>query len=152
MNNSPNPNDSYKRTGFSDEAPTPKVEETDSYREEPTPATGEGRYFDNTEYYRMQGEPERFEEPPNGLGVASLICGLIGLVFCSGCCPPLSIVAIVLAAMDRKKARRFRGWAIGGLVTGILGLVSTLMLIGVFALLFIIGMAEGGYALQMLMM
>ena len=127
MNNSPNPNDSYKRTSFSDEAPTPKVEETDSYREELTPATGEGRYFDNTEYYRMQGEPERFEEPPNGLGIASLICGLIDLVFCSGCCLPLSIVAIVLAAMDRKKARRFRGWAIGGLVTGILSLVATVV-------------------------
>ena len=138
MNTSPNPNDSYKHTSFSDEAPTQKVEEADSYREESTPATGEGHYFDYTEAYRAVpqygGEPQ--EEPSNGLGVASFVLGLIGYLLCSGCMPPVSIVAIVLAAMDRKKAMRWRGMAIAGLVFGIIGLVSTLIMIGAFAFIF----------------
>lgn len=154
MNTSPNPNDFYKQVGASGEEPTQSTEPTDGYREEPT-QNGEGHYFDYTEAYRAApqygGEPQ--EEPSNGLGVASFVLGLIGYLLCSGCMPPISIVAIVLAAMDRKKAMRWRGMAIAGLVFGIIGLVSTLIMIGVFAFVIFIEMSMlDTYALQMLLM
>lgn len=67
------------------------------------------------------------QKPPvsQGLAVASLICGIVSIVCC--CCPGLplivSVVAIILACLDRAKAGHFRGMAIAGLVIGIVGAV-----------------------------
>lgn len=116
------------------------------------PAQDTNSYFDHTEAYRAQPYyGERPEEVSNTLGVVSFILGLIGCIFCSGCCPPLSIIAIVLAVIDRKKARRFRGMAIAGLVFGILGLLSTLLIAGLFGFTFLITMMEGSNAALILL-
>src|ERR1043165_6610289 len=55
--------------------------------------------------------------PANGLGIAGFVVSLVGLFSC-GC---LSIVGIIVSGLTLK--RRPRGFAIAGLVIGLLGLV-----------------------------
>ena len=76
----------------------------------------------------------------NGLGVAGMVCGIIGLVF--GFIPlfgiffavPLGILGVVFGAVGLRRAKRGeannRGVAIAGLVTGILALVIGFILFG----------------------
>ena len=138
MNNSQNPNEFRDYT-----APSGSEEQ---------PEQSENHYFDHTEAYRSAPDygGNRPEDVPNTLGVVSFILGLIGFWFCSGCCPPLSIVAIVLACLDRKKAGRFRGMAIAGLVFGIIGLIATVIFGAFFVILLVLGMAETETALIVL--
>lgn len=74
----------------------------------------------------------------NGLGVAGMVCGIIGLVL--GFIPlfgiffavPLGILGVVFGAVGLRRAKRGeannRGMAIAGLVTGILALVVGIIL------------------------
>ena len=68
------------------------------------------------------------ERPGNGLAVAGLVCGIIGLVFCwipfLGWI--LAILGIIFGAIGNGKANRGakgKGLAMAGLITGVLGLV-----------------------------
>ena len=140
MNTSPNPNGFNENPENGATPPVPPAPPAPPAEGAPV---GQGMYFDNTAYYRAQGAPEQFEEPPNGMAVASLIVGLISLLFCGGCCPPLSIIGIVLAAIDRKKARRWRGMAVGGLVSSILSLLTAVTFVAVYVFL-IFALAASG--------
>lgn len=68
------------------------------------------------------------EKPPvkQTFAVAALVLGIIGLV-CNCCCFCLpfvcSVLAIIFACVDRSKAGSFRGYALVGLILGILGAV-----------------------------
>lgn len=89
-------------------------------------------YYDNDEnqYNNRQGGIPQKNQPPkqkNGMATASFICGLVGfLLLCSCFAFPASIVlgvaAIVLSIMSRK-GQPFSGFAIAGLVLGILSLL-----------------------------
>jgi hypothetical protein len=76
-----------------------------------------------------------------GMGIASMVCGIIGIVL-SCCCLSiaLNIVAIVLGMLSLKTAGRGMGMA--GLICGILGLLLSLGWI-VFRIAF--GAANGGF-------
>ncbi len=76
----------------------------------------------NQNYYQ-QGPPKR-----NNMALASMIIGIISIIAC--CMPiiqfPLGVAAIVLAVLSRK-GRPFTGYAVAGLV---LGIVSSVMSVG----------------------
>ena len=62
----------------------------------------------------------------NGMGTASLVLGILGLVGCLGLSILLPLLATVFGAMGRKKAQAGlatnQGQATAGLVMGIIGL------------------------------
>ncbi len=77
--------------------------------------------------------------PAQGLAIASLVCGILGLV---GCCiwpisGPLAIVAIVLGFVTLSKAKSNpgavggKGMAKAGLILGFLGLLATALIVAV---------------------
>jgi hypothetical protein len=77
--------------------------------------------------------------PSQGLAIASLVCGILSLIFCclwplSG---PLAIVAIVLGfvALSKVKANPAafagKGMAKAGLITGFLGLLAVIVIVAV---------------------
>lgn len=88
------------------------------------------------------------QTPGNGAGVASMVCGILSIVFC-WCYGivglPLGIIAL---AMYSKSKRMNGGFVIGmaraGMVCGIIGsILSALMLIYVIFVISVAGMASG---------
>lgn len=80
------------------------------------------------DYYDDGGQSRRDINQPNRMAIASMICGLCGFLMLCGCVAfPLSITlgvaAIVLAIMS-KKGGPFSGYAIAGLILGILALLA----------------------------
>ena len=81
--------------------------------------------------------------PSQGMAIASMICGIISLVFCCAwiISAPLALVAIVLGHMAISKTNADpkqytgKGLARTGLITGYLGLLGAIV-IGIFALQF----------------
>lgn len=75
-----------------------------------------------------------FAPPPakqsNGIAIAALVCGIITIV---SCIFPLGVVAVILGFVGLSKAKNLngsgRGLAIGGIITGIVGLISGLILV-----------------------
>lgn len=57
------------------------------------------------------------KKPTNGLAIAALVCGIIGIL----CCSWLAPVAIILGAISLSKAKSTMG--IVGLVLGIVGVL-----------------------------
>lgn len=62
----------------------------------------------------------------NTLGLISMICGIASIVL-SCCCgwiaPIVGAAAIILAIVERGKTKKFSGFAIAGLICGIVGIV-----------------------------
>jgi hypothetical protein len=76
----------------------------------------------------------------NGFGTASLVLGILGIILSILFAPVgivLDILAIVFAALGIRRARRGeatnRGIAIGGLVTGIIGLIIGIIIVAFVA-------------------
>ena len=67
-----------------------------------------------------------------GFSIASLICGIISMVCCICSCAnlPLCIAAIVLGIITLTKHYDGKGMAIAGLITGGLGLILGLVMLG----------------------
>lgn len=73
-----------------------------------------------------------------GLGIASMVCGIVSLI---GCCGlwyigiPCAIVAIILGIIQIVK-NESKGMAIAGIICGAIGIIlSVLVLVGAMALL-----------------
>lgn len=72
-------------------------------------------------------------EKKNGLGITSMILGIVGLVL--GCCGcyylsiPLGIASIILGIISMRKKETTRGFAIAGIITGSIGIVLTLIIV-----------------------
>jgi prepilin-type processing-associated H-X9-DG protein len=62
--------------------------------------------------------PAATQDGRNGLAVASVICGSIGVL-----CLPLGIVGIILGIIALTRSKTGRGLAIAGIVTGAIGLL-----------------------------
>jgi hypothetical protein len=64
------------------------------------------------------------------LGIISLVCGILGLLI-SCCCTwaafPLFIAAIILAIVEKTKTGKMSGFAIAGLICGIVTIVSVII-------------------------
>ncbi len=80
------------------------------------------------------------EGTTNGMAVASLVCGILGLVLFWACFVGLviSIVAVVLGVVGRSKAKQLpgesgSGVALAGMITGVVGtLVGIVMVVLLF--------------------
>ena len=80
-----------------------------------------------------------------GLGVTSMILGIISILFC--CCEGIFIVSAVTAIVFAgiRMSKKPDGFAVAGLVTGIIGLILNtlfLLLAGVFTGLFALTLEE----------
>ncbi len=66
-----------------------------------------------------------------------MICGILSIVL-SCCCTwlgvPAAIAAVILAIVERSKNGKFSGFAIAGLICGIVGIVSVIanIIVGAF--------------------
>lgn len=87
-------------------------------------------YRDNQQdSQNWQNDP--YQQPPvtqkNGMALASMLFGIFSLLAC--CIPffqfPLAVTAIVLAAIS-KKGRPFHGFAVAGLVIGIISVLISI--------------------------
>lgn len=94
-------------------------------------------YYDDNdkEYKEVDGENKPQPKQTNNMAVISMVCGIIGvLALCCCIAFPLSIIlgvaAICLSCFSRK-GKPFSGYAIAGLVLGIISLL--------------LGVAEGFY-------
>lgn len=98
--------------------------------------TGNYTYGAPNQNYQYGGTNpyEQTSTKGNGVAIASLVCGILGLVAC--CCSPIinlpiSIAALVCGIMGVKSQNK--GMAIAGIVLGavgiVLGIVSAIMMI-----------------------
>ncbi len=72
------------------------------------------------------------EKPSVGLGVASMVTGILALVL--GCCVPyvpfiLALIAVILGGVSLAKKKGGKGMAITGLVCGIISLVPAVIIV-----------------------
>lgn len=80
----------------------------------------------NQNYWQPEQQPPKKN---NGLAIASMIIGIFALLSC--CIPliqfPLAVAAIVLAILSKKK-KPFSGFAIAGLIMGIIAIVISILM------------------------
>jgi hypothetical protein len=69
----------------------------------------------------------------NGLAIAALVCGLVGLLAFSVILGPLAIVFGGVGLSRAKKGARHRGMAIAGVVLGVIDLILGVVLLTVVA-------------------
>ena len=69
------------------------------------------------------------EKKGNALGIVSMILGILSVLCCAGGCMGFifSIVATVLAIVEKSKNGKMSGMALAGLITGIAGIVLSLI-------------------------
>lgn len=90
--------------------------------------------LDNSNPYT--GYVEDVATVPKGMGIASLVLGIIGILATISCCftyvaPLFSILGIIFGCIQKKDvAGKKPGVAIAGIITSSLGLVIALILIG----------------------
>ena len=80
----------------------------------------------------LQGqEPAGYRPGDNPMAMASMVCGILSIVFCCGSWISwiLSIVAIVLGAVSISKGRRGKGMAMAGIITGAVGIVLSILIL-----------------------
>lgn len=69
----------------------------------------------------------------NGFGIASMVLGILALVFFCGCINiPLAIIAIVFAAIHINRKNGSIGFAIAGIVTSVISVLLTVIMLVVF--------------------
>ena len=109
-------------------------------------------YTDNyaAEQVEYQAEPEVYAEEPKKafpvLGLISMICGILSVL--GGCCcygitiiP--AIAAVILALVEKAKRGKMSGFALAGLICGIVGVVIAIGYLILMIIGFAGGMAEG---------
>lgn len=114
--------------------PSAEVEDTPSATAEVVEESGS--FFDHTDRlrYSVPSSPLAPVQPGKNMALTSMILGILSLWCCGGVFGiPIAAVAIVLAAVSRKRAGVFYGTAIAGLIMGILG-----VLFGLISILFIV--------------
>lgn len=91
--------------------------------------------------YSNQSEPPRGNKTGNGLGIASLVLGivsLVGLCFCLG--PLTGILAIIFGIIQIMRTPENRAFSIAGIITGAMGIILTIIITVIIAL----GVTTGG--------
>lgn len=84
----------------------------------------------------MTGRPTGTQQG-NGLAIAGLVCGIIGLFFLTVILGPLAIIFGGINWSKADKGARYRGMAIGSVVLGVIDLV-------VFVVLLVVAANNGG--------
>lgn len=119
-----------------------------------------GEYHENTEYNSYNPEPgdsgvyyepngssytgTEKNEPGRGLSIASLVLGIISIIGLCFCAAPLTgILAIIFGSIQLSRGAKDRGMCIAGIVTGAIGIILTIILMGIYVR-FIIDAANNG--------
>lgn len=97
----------------------------------------EGPQHGYPQQYQQPGYPAQTQRPSGVLAIVSLVSGIVGLLSLGLLLVP-EIVAIICGHMALRREPHMRGVAIGGLITGYLGLlflllVGGLVTVGLFA-------------------
>lgn len=74
--------------------------------------------------------------PPQGLAIASMVCGIVGLLF-FGFGLLISVAAVILGHLAQQRQAYARGFWITGLITGYVG-VGLALIVGIFFLFFFV--------------
>ncbi len=83
--------------------------------------------------------------PPQGLAIASFICGIGGLLLVwIGFGLPASIAAVITGHLAQKRQPYARGFWITGLITGYVGILIGVV-VGIFIIGFLIAVFSAGY-------
>ena len=118
-------------SGATPMAPAPPVYQVPAGYQVPPGYQGAPGYQQGPGYY---GQPQ----PPRGLSITSMVLGIVGVFFSLfyglGLFP--SIAALITSLLARTRQPQGRGFWMAGLITGIVGIV--LSLIGVALLVFVI--------------
>ena len=83
---------------------------------------------DGSGFYHSSSQPGS-----NGFGIASMVLGILALVFFCGCINiPLAIISIIFAIIHINRKTGSIGFAIAGMVTSIISVILTVVMIVVF--------------------
>jgi MFS family permease len=119
---------------------TPPDDPHDSYGSLPSYGSTQPPYAEGPPFAAGGNAPYGVQRQRNGLGTASLVLGILAIIFGFLFAPlgiVLGVLAIVFAVIGMRRAKRGeasnRGIAISGLVTGIVGLVIGVIIIAFLA-------------------
>ena len=96
---------------------------------------GQGSYSQNVHQTNADGGSFYHSSPPNrnGFGIASMVLGILALVFFCGCINiPLAIISIIFAIIHINRKTGSIGFAIAGIVTSAISVILTVIMIVVF--------------------
>ncbi len=103
------------------------------YPQQPGGYPQQGRYPGYPEqggypsYPQQGGYPQ--QQPGNGLAIASLVCGIVGLLILWFILSPLAVIFGGIGLSRANKGAKHRGQAMAGLVLGIIGLLGYIILV-----------------------
>lgn len=85
---------------------------------------------DGGSFYHASSQPGG-----NGFGIASMVLGILALVFFCGCINiPLAIISIIFAIIHINRKTGSIGFAIAGMVTSVISVILTVIMIAAFLL------------------
>ena len=85
---------------------------------------------DGGSFYHSSSQPGS-----NGFGIASMVLGILALVFFCGCINiPLAIISIIFAIIHINRKTGSIGFAIAGIVTSVISVILTVIMIAAFLL------------------
>lgn len=85
---------------------------------------------DGVSFYHASSQPGG-----NGFGIASMVLGILALVFFCGCINiPLAIISIIFAIIHINRKTGSIGFAIAGMVTSVISVILTVIMIAAFLL------------------
>ena len=83
---------------------------------------------DGGSFYHSSSQPEG-----NGFGIASMVLGILAIVFVCGCINiPLAIISIIFAIIHINRNSGSKGFAIAGIVTSAISVILTVIMILAF--------------------
>lgn len=83
---------------------------------------------DGGSFYHSSSQPGG-----NGFGIASMVLGILALVFFCGCINiPLAIISIIFAIIHINRKTGRIGFAIAGIVTSVISVILTVIMIAAF--------------------
>ena len=83
---------------------------------------------DGGSFYHSSSQPSG-----NGFGIASMVLGILALVFVCGCINiPLAIISIIFAIIHINRKTGSIGFGIAGIVTSVVSIVLTVIMVAVF--------------------
>lgn len=88
-------------------------------------AYGQNGQQDGGSFYHSSSKPDG-----NGFGIASMVLGILALVFFCGCINiPLAILSIIFAIIHISRKTGSNGFAVAGIVTSVISVILTIMVI-----------------------
>ena len=101
------------------------------YKSNYTEYQSDDSQYDQTAQQTYSGSYYQKEKPAgNGFGIASMVLGILALVFFCGCINiPLAIISIIFAIVHINRKTGSIGFAIAGIVTSAISVILTVILI-----------------------